>query len=326
MPDRILREAVWASPKFNALANDAHRLLFLRLISKCVDDFGCFDGRIEVIANTAYPLGGPVFGHPSGEDERLFSSALDDLQRVGLIIRYSNAGRPFVGIPQWSHDYRFRRRFPAPPINLDVREIVYRGKYGKKIDWRNPEGFDDVSLLLDADGRAAAPQPPEWRRISSDWAPVTATVSDYRAVTVGKPSVTAVQSLSAAPQSLHTSVRPLLDDLKTLRLPTSATPTTTATKGEEPPVTAPQSLPSASKQNGAIELMDSGEWHGVSEAQRLKWQSMFDSLSIPDQLDRAAQWLLSHPEKRSEYSSVEGGLQSYLVNWLLREARGAPKH
>lgn len=79
-----------------------------------------------------------------------------------------------------------------------------------------------------------------------------------------------------------------------------------------------------SQGNGKIELLDSGEWLGVDEKQRLKWQGMFDSLSIPDQLDRAAQWLIAHGDKRKAYESVEGGLQSYLINWLLREARGLP--
>jgi len=83
--------------------------------------------------------------------------------------------------------------------------------------------------------------------------------------------------------------------------------------------------PTTATTNGKIELLDSGEWHGLSEAQRLKWQGMFAAMSIPDQLDRAAAWLIAHPEDRAAYARGErGGNEGYLIRWLLREDKGRP--
>jgi hypothetical protein len=72
-----------------------------------------------------------------------------------------------------------------------------------------------------------------------------------------------------------------------------------------------------------IELLDSGEWRGVSDAQQLRWQEMFADMSIPDQLDRAGAWLLAHPEERVAYTQ-SATLDAFIIRWLLREARPKP--
>jgi hypothetical protein len=70
-----------------------------------------------------------------------------------------------------------------------------------------------------------------------------------------------------------------------------------------------------------VELTNTGEWLGVDDAQRLRWQDMFDDLSIPDQLARAGAWLLVHPEERAIYEQQEDGMRAYIIRWLLREDR-----
>lgn len=314
MPNRTLREGLLRSEAWNSVDIVA-QLLFIRLVL-IADDFGCFDGREDVIMGRAYLR--------RFEPAEEFPGFLAELQRAGLIIRYSNRQRPFIAIPQWSWDYRYKRLFPAPPINVDVRDIGYRSKYGKKIDWRNPEGFDDVSVLLGLDGRAVAPQPDEWRRLSDyapvTWSPpVTAVTTPVTAATevVTTPSVTEQPS-----QSLVCSLR----DSETLKLEDSQTLTTQTTSKPLAPVTAPQSLPpppttpTTTTNNGQIKLNGKGGWEGVSGAQQLRWQAMFDSISIGDQLARAAEWLIAHPEERAVIER-DCGEEKFIVRWLLREVR-----
>lgn len=310
MPDRILREGLLRSNAWNNVSGDA-QMLFIRLLL-VADDFGCFDGREQVIISQCYVLN-PF--EPAAE----FPPLLAELHREDLILRYSNRARPFIAIRQWAHDFRYKRRYPAPPINIDVRGCKYRGKYGKEIEWQNPEGSDEVSVLIGFDGRAVAPQPPEWRRLS-DYAPVTWKVSDKKTVTAGAASVTGAQSLERAPQSLVTSASPLLKDLETLRL--SNLETSAALEASKAPVTAKQSLqpPSPTSGNGKLELSAEGEWRGLTEAQRLRWQDMFPGMSIPDQLARAAAWLQANETERKAYEAQDG-LEAYLIRWLLREGR-----
>lgn len=300
MPNRTLREGLLRSEAWNSVSAEA-QLLFIRLLL-IVDDFGCFDGRDDVIMGRAY-----LRRFDPAED---FPEFLAELHRVGLIIRYSNKGRPFIAIPQWANDFRYRRNFPAPPINVDVRDIVYRGKYGKKIDWRNPEGFDEVSILIGMDGRAAAPQPPEWRRLS-DYAPVTApppvterALPVTAPVTAPEPPVTRTQLLVS--ESSHH------DNSKSTQ-PAAAQPSVTVMQSLQPAAPTPI--------NGEVRLTSEGAWAGVDEAQRLRWQAMFDNLAIPDELDHAGAWLLVHPEERAIYERQEDGLRAYLIRWLLRESR-----
>lgn len=301
MPNRTLREGLLRSEAWNHV-DVVEQLLFIRLVL-IADDFGCYDGRESVIMARAYLN--------RFEPEEEFAGFLHRLHVAGLIIKYSNRGRPFIAIPQWSHDYRYRRLYPAPPINVDTRDIGYRSKYGKKIDWRNPEGFDEVSILLDLNGRAAAPQPPEWRRLS-DYAPVTWKPSDKTPVT----AVTEAPVTASPPQSLVCSS----NDLETLKLRDSGTSMTSVPPSPQPAVTTPQSLPTAPPTNGKVGLNDKGEWAGVSDEQRLRWQGMFDALSIPDQLARAGAWLVAHAEERRLYTE-RGELEQYLIRWLLREDR-----
>ena len=315
MADRQVRPGLWTSPRFNSVTSAEAQLLFVKLIT-IVDDFGCFDGRAEVIAARAFPVGGL-----QGEELQAFDEMMRDLHRADLIVRYLNAGRPYFAIPRWSHDFRFKRDHPAPPINVDRRDLRLRGKYGKKIDWRNPEGTDDVSILLDLDGQPLARQPPEWRRVGSDWGPiavtapapiVTVTAPVTAPVTASSPQPVTAQSLPQSQAYSFTALRP--DNSTTL-------PQTTKRLTSEPVTARPQSLPTTAPTNGEIRLTAEGQWEGLTEAQRLRWQGMFDSLSIPDQLDRAAQWMLAHGERRAEAESVEGGMQQFLISWLLREAR-----
>lgn len=326
MPDRYLREALLRSERWHATQSEHAQLLFVRLLL-VVDDFGCFDGRDVVIANVCYP----VAAAPHDEVAEFVS----DLHRAGLIVRYSNRAKPFIAIDQWGNNLRYHRRFPAPPVDVDIRDLKYRGKYGKPIEWRNPEGFDDVSILLDLQGRPVVPQPPEWRR-PKDWSPlhvlhdvrqslkdtVSHTVSRSASVTDDTVSAVTAKRQKNHPQSLtHTVSSMGAGVIKDLELKNRELKEDVDVGGDDG---VRQSLKDTATPtpptNGKVGLTDAGEWLGVDEAQRLRWQAMFDTLSIPDTLRDAAVWLIAHPEERRVYTE-RGELAQYISRWLIREAK-----
>jgi hypothetical protein len=204
-----------------------------------------------------------------------------------------------------------------------MRDLTYRGKYGKKMDWRNPDGSDDVSILLDLQGRPAVPQPPEWRRVSSDWMPtgvyaVTAAHSAPVSAVTGD-TVPAVTDDTTKPtaQSLLTG---LGVEVKGNGIGKGLGVAVVAESGKS----VEQSLPTPTPANGGIEW-DKGEWRGLTDAQCARWQEMFSDLALPDQLDRAAAWL-SAQSADARKASLAGGGEAFLVRWLLRESRGTTRN
>jgi hypothetical protein len=302
MPSRWLHDSLLSSQRWNDLGLAAQNL-YIRLML-VVDDFGSFDGREAVIANCCYPT------------QRMdVSEHLAALQAADMIVRYSNAGKPYVAITRWQNDIRGKRRFPAPPICNEAPETLpnLRGKYGRDIGWRNPGGTAPTSLLLDAHMRPANPQPPEWRLVDKDFAPDPAGLQPLN--TNGQqPLNTMVRKPYPLDVELELDVDPELDKTKT------------QTKTQTPPPapqhgTQPLQATPPTPTNGKVALNDKGEWAGISEEQRVRWQGMFASLSVPDQIERAGAWLVAHPEERAIYTERDE-LEQYVIRWLLREARG----
>ena len=332
MPDRYLREALLRSDRWNACSLDA-REFFYRLIS-VVDDYGCFDGRPAIIASRAYPLG------------RIDAPPLEELHRAGLVVRYTNAGKPFIAVMQWGERGRGARKYPAPPICNELRGVNYQGFFGREMLWADPEGCDPVSTLIDHHGRQVVPQPAEWRDVEHDHWPLFALDQWER-----YQKTRAEKALAPKPYRAHQAPKPRAPS----PVPQAVVPKPYVVPEHEPTVTGPQGLgtvqrssvvgqrttasPSSSDNditacdpspaastpaNGKITLLN-GPWQGVSDEQALQWQAAFDTLSIPDQLDHAAAWLQANAEARAAIASGLDSCEAFLVRWLLREARGTAR-
>lgn len=317
MPDRFLREGVIRSDRYNALSLDA-RDLFMRLLL-IADDFGCYDGRENVIAHNAYYHG------------RTEPLPIAELHLAGLIVRYTNAGKPYLAINQWSEQLRLRRTFPAPPVNTDRPDAAIRGKFGRAISWKNPAGTDAVSILLDINGRPIAPQPQEWRRVNDDWTPLdraqpgqtipTSSVTGHQSLQslpqgTGEKPTTGIKALPPVPERLVQQVPFRNIEQEQLRKPLTG-----AVAGDESTSSAlPQRLATPSPAPSIV--LEDGRFKGVTEAQCERWQGMFASMSIPDQLERAAAWLEVNQAERDAILAQGDGFGPFIVRWLLREARG----
>lgn len=318
MPDRYLREALLRSDRWNACSTDAQNL-YLRLLM-VVDDYGTYDGREQVIAQQAYF---------TGRQEPL---PLEELHRAGLIVRYTNAGKLFIALTRWGETLRGRRRHPAPPICNDLPDIKYRGKYGTRLDFRNPVNSDPVSILVDMNGRPTLPQPPEWRRIASDWMPVAAAQKFVEKageqLLQSLPAVTASNSVQLLPavtspiQARSNSAQQAVSSQESsVNSQESASQESASTRAQSNSAQLLQN-PAPSGGNGeAIRLIE-GRWEGLSEAQRLRWQDMLgEAVSVPDALAKAAAHVEAHPETRTRCEQGPDSYHAFLVRWLLREAR-----
>jgi hypothetical protein len=304
MPDRFLREGWLRSEKLQGLECEV-RDFYMRLLS-IVDDFGCYDGREAMIVNAAYPT--------RGIDELIdIDRMLGKLHLRELIVRYSNAGRPYIALTQWRCGIRARRLFPAPPVDVDLydgSEATLRGPYGRPIIWNNPAGSDSVSILLDLAGRATVPQPAEWRP-PSHCIPVPRPKGHWSAGT-GQQSL----SSSAQPNPVVT-VDPLM--VKEVVVVTqkvseavaeAVLPQSLPTSATSPPSPPPQN---GESYNG--ETRWTGAGIETAEALRLRWQAMFPALVVPDELDHAGEWLRTHDGERGAILD-QNGLEAYLFRWL----------
>lgn len=109
MSNRILKESICVSDSIESLSW-FEEVLFYRLIVNC-DDFGRFDGRVNVIKNRLFPL-----------KENLTAKAVKDginrLASVGLVTLYVFEGKPYLHLPTWNDHQNIRAKkskFPAPP-------------------------------------------------------------------------------------------------------------------------------------------------------------------------------------------------------------------
>src|SRR5262245_21028045 len=327
MPDRYVRDALLRSERWSYVQPLA-RDLYLRLLL-VADDFGVFDGREIVICNTCYPL----------EHIASCDALLNELHEKNLIIVFSNRTRPFIGITQWGEQYRHRRRFPAPPVNLDLPNLKVRTKYGKVIEWQNPRDWDDVSVLLDPIGRPVVPQPIEWRNVNSDWSPIIGSpqsqapsdrlpvtddesqdTSDRHAIEVRSKEVEGKES--EVKEQSSSSKATVTGTQSPAPAPTSAT-TTEGKKVENARAgraqEAQERTQAAAQPNGIS--WDGKAFQGLSEAQELTWQEAFFDLRVPDEIAQAAAWLQANPHAVPRDPDTP---HAFLVRWMLRSQRKVP--
>jgi len=108
MGNRILKSGICQNEKIEALSLFAETV-FYRLIVNC-DDYGRFSGDARVIKGMLFCL---REGLPREEIEH----ALDELESVGLIFRYTVAKKPYLCLCGWEEHQKLRYRkevYPSP--------------------------------------------------------------------------------------------------------------------------------------------------------------------------------------------------------------------
>ena len=104
MPNRIIHESAFTSEKIAALTDFEFRL-WVGLIT-LADDLGRGDARPAIVRGRLFPFHEKL-------TNRTVERALDALERLGCIERYTVRGKPYFCFPHWEEHQRVHRRLPT---------------------------------------------------------------------------------------------------------------------------------------------------------------------------------------------------------------------
>ncbi len=114
MGNRILKESIRISRQIEALSY-FEEVVFYRLIT-AADDYGVYSADPVMLARTLFPLRESV-------DRKMMAEALEHMEAVGLVRRYSVEGKgDWLEIVSWAKHQRLRnsrRVYPAPEDGPD---------------------------------------------------------------------------------------------------------------------------------------------------------------------------------------------------------------
>lgn len=136
MNDRLIRGGILDSDRVNSLSWAAE--CFYRRILSLVDDYGNYDGRIEVLRADAYKL---KLNQVSTTD---VAKWLDDSIAAGLVSCYEVGGKKFIHLYGFGQRLKkYKRKFPESPEEKRREEEPEGEPEGKK---RVPHYADCISL------------------------------------------------------------------------------------------------------------------------------------------------------------------------------------
>lgn len=118
MPSRLLREGILDSDAVNSLSWPAE--VFYRRLMSVVDDFGLFDGRLEVLRSRLYAL--KLEEVRAADVERWIAECV----KAGLIRCYDANSKPYLLFHKLGAIQRSKPKFPEPPENncLQLKTVV----------------------------------------------------------------------------------------------------------------------------------------------------------------------------------------------------------
>jgi len=143
MPNRIIKESIWTSPNLNELSDLAERHFYRILLLP--DDFGCCEVTAVVVKGRCYPRKPNV-------SESDIEQWQEELEKQGLIIRWSDGGRQYAIFPSFGKHQRIRslhqRRTPEPPDDV-MNKLDDTCRQMSADDRLNPNPNPNPNLILD---------------------------------------------------------------------------------------------------------------------------------------------------------------------------------
>ncbi len=116
MPNRILREGILSSDRVDQLDWPAE--CFYRRLMSVVDDFGRFDGRLQIILAACYPL---KLGHVREADLQRWIAAC---VKAGLVRPYSANGKQFLQLEDFNQQIRAVKSKYPDPCTADATQMI----------------------------------------------------------------------------------------------------------------------------------------------------------------------------------------------------------
>lgn len=119
MPNRIIKESITTDERFGQVSLFAE-LLYYHLLVVC-DDYGRADARLPQLRARLFPW------RLQRISEAMIDQALDELARVGLLVRYVVRGVPYLAILNWEGNQQRRARSPKYPAPEEALEALPDG-------------------------------------------------------------------------------------------------------------------------------------------------------------------------------------------------------
>ncbi|REK37077.1 MAG: hypothetical protein DWQ44_00040 [Bacteroidetes bacterium] len=115
MPNRVVREGILESERVSKLTWSSE--VFYRRLMSIVDDYGCFDARVELLKVRCYPM---VSGKVSNSD---IEKWLNECVSAGLVRVYQVSGKNYLELLDFNQRLRQRiRKFPPPDDGQQVAD------------------------------------------------------------------------------------------------------------------------------------------------------------------------------------------------------------
>lgn len=106
MPNRILRDGILKSESINSLSAQAE--LFYRRLMSVVDDYGCYEARINVLRLDCFGL------QIDKIREADIARWLTECEKAGVILLYKVEDKPYLQIIKFGVTPRSKPKFPLP--------------------------------------------------------------------------------------------------------------------------------------------------------------------------------------------------------------------
>lgn len=114
MPTRLLKEGMLDSDAMNSLSDQAE--VFYRRLFQVVDDYGRFDGRLDILRFRLFPLKSEQW--PVERVKDALEECTRAMRKPGepLIRLYMSDGKPYVEITKFDQRRRTKSKYPDPPL------------------------------------------------------------------------------------------------------------------------------------------------------------------------------------------------------------------
>ena len=115
MPNRIIKESICTSENVDSLKPE-EEVFFYRLITAC-DDYGCLDGRPQIIRAKCFPL------RVDKVKDKDIAKWLSAVSAAGLVTVYIAEGKPYLMLTTWDKHQQVRakkRKFPELDANCTI--------------------------------------------------------------------------------------------------------------------------------------------------------------------------------------------------------------
>lgn len=117
MPQRFLRPGITNSDAWNSVSFGAQSF-YIRILT-LVDDYGRYDGRIQILHSHCFALRSDI----KPQHSAAFRS---ELQSSGLILVYELDGKEFIQITKWQERARGPSKYPVPQESAGIRSELQR--------------------------------------------------------------------------------------------------------------------------------------------------------------------------------------------------------